>query len=349
MANPTYQLFIQYSSGEIFEIPYTNLDFTDQLNVGKNARFKLSYKDVEKVTDVYRTTVMFLLTAGIRYVYVTKNDSKIYLGVISDFVLGKDDKGLLTVDLASVGFSTLLKKRFTGSSRIFTSTDAGQIAWTLINESQTSDNPYSDLGITSGLIQTSVNRDRTFKFAEIHDSIYKMSNDNLKNGFDFEVDNLRKFNVFYPSKGMNRSEIFIDKGNIRAWGFEKPLIINLTNKVYILGEGYDDALQWVLRTSDPSYRSVFRTLENVVNERDTGIIANLNDKGDKYLIDNQSPILDFRIQHEDGDPDILNYDVGDSLRITLDEVDINNEYKRVISRQITIDTQGLALVTLRFK
>jgi len=349
MTNPTYQLFIQYASGDIFEIPYLNLDFTDQLNVGKNARFKLAYSDVEKICDAYSTTVMFLLTAGIRTIYVTKNMTKIYLGVITDFILGKDDKGLLTIDVASVGLSTMLKKRFTGSLRTFVATDAGTIAWTLINESQLSDVPYSSFGIVQGLIQTSVSRDRTFRFSEVHDSIYKMSADNLKNGFDFEVDNNSNFNVFYPSKGMNRPEIFLDKGNIRSWGFQKPLILNLTNKVYVLGEGYDDALQWVLRTADVAYRSAFKTLEGTVNERDTGTVANLNDKGDKYLIDNQSPMLDFRIQHTDGDPDILNYDIGDLLRVKLDEVDINNEYKRVLSRQITIDTQGLCLVTVRFK
>lgn len=349
MIAPIYQLFIEYSSGEIFELPYLNLDFTDQLNVGKNARFKLSYADIQKIADVYQTSVMFILTAGIRDIYVTKDSTKIYLGKISDFILGKDDKGLLTIDVASVGLSTLLKKRMTNAKRVFVSTDAGQIAWTLINESQLSDVPYSDLGITSGLIQASVNRDRTFRFAQVQDSIYKMSNENLLNGFDYEVDNLGRFNVYYPQKGSNRVNLFIDKGNIKSWKFQKPLILNLTNKVYVLGQGFDDALQYVVRTSAVPYRMAFGTLEESVNERDIGTTASLNDRGDKWLLENQSPILDFQISHTDGDPDILTYDVGDSLRVSLEEVGINNEYKRVVTRAISIDTQGQCLVNLKFE
>jgi hypothetical protein len=344
-----YNLFVTYQTGEVFELPYLNLDFTDQLNVGKNARFKFSYKDVEKVADAYNTTVMFILTAGIRKISVLKDSSVIYLGVITDYILGKDDKGLLTIDVASVGLSTLIKKRRTGSLRNFTATDAGQIAWTLINESQLSDVPYSNLGITAGSITASVNRTKQYRFAEVLDSIYKMSADNLYDGFDFEIDNLSRFNVYYPKKGTNRVNIFIDKGNIKSWKFQKPLILNLTNKVYVLGQGFDDALQWVLRTSAVPYRQAFGTLEATVNERESFTTADLNSAGDKYLSLNQSPLLDFQIQHKDDDPDILTYDVGDSLRVTLDEVSITNEYKRVMARQITIDTQGQGIVTLKFE
>ena len=196
MIEPTYKLFVKNTSSEdIYDIPFINCNFADQLNVGKNARFTLSYADIEKIADEYSTTPLFMLSGGLREIFVQKGTTNVYLGVITDIDIGKDDKGLLQIRLASVGFSTLLKKRRTDDLRKFVTVDAGDIAWTLIDESQLSDPPYSDFGITEGLIETSVDRDRTFRFVQVLDAIQKMSNTNLLNGFDFEVDNQKAFNV----------------------------------------------------------------------------------------------------------------------------------------------------------
>ena len=347
MIEPKYKLFVKdLSNDDEFDIPFLNLNFTDQLNIGKNARFTLSFPDIEKVTETYKTTPLFLLTGGLREIFVQKDSTNVYLGVITDVDIGKDDKGLLQIRVASVGFSTLLKKRRTAELRKFVSTDAGEIAFTLIDESQTSDPPFSDFGITEGLIETSVGRDRTFRFSQVLDAIQKMSNENLLNGFDFEVDNEKKFNVFFPEKGSQRENIFIDSGNILRWKFRKPLVLNLTNQVYVLGEGFDDNLVFTKRTSPVPFRSAFNLLEDVLSERDTGEIPNLEDKGDKFLLDNQSPILNLQLMHRDDDPDILDYDVGDSIRVALDEVDIKNEFKRITQRAVNIDTQLQAVVTL---
>lgn len=344
---PEYKLFVEdLDTEDIWELPFITCEFTDELNVGKNARFSMGFADVKKIADAYSTTVVFLLTGGDRDIFVQKNGQNVYLGVITDFQLGKDDKGLLIINLASVGFSSLLKKRRTDELRKFISTDAGLIAWTLIDESQNSDLPFSDFGITLGVIEASVDRDRTFRFAQVLDSIFKMSNEDKLNGFDFEVDNLKKFNVFFPQKGSEREDIFIDDSNIMAWRYRKPLILNLTTQVYVLGEGFDDSLVFVKRTADVSFRASFGLLEEVLSERDTGVVANLEDKGDKFLSDNQAPIIDLMITHKDNDPDILTYDVGDSVRVDLDEVDINNEFKRVIKRKVNIDTQLRAIVTI---
>lgn len=344
---PLFKLFVEDTDTEDkWELPFIKCQFTDELNIGKNASFSLSFADVKKVADAYETTVIFMLTGGDRDIFVQKNNQNVYLGVITDFQLSKDDKGFLVINLASVGFSSLLKKRRTDELRKFVSTDAGLIAWTLINESQNSDLPYSDFGITQGVIQTSVDRDRTFRFAEILESIFKMSNEDKLNGFDFEVDNTKKFNVFFPEKGSQREDIFVDESNIMMWRHRKPLVFNLTTQVYVLGEGFDDSLIFVKRTSPTSFRNSFGLLEDVLSERDTGVTANLNDKGDKFLSDNQSPVLDLNIVHKDGDPDILNYDVGDSVRVKLSEVDINNEFKRIKKRKIQIDTQLQAIVTI---
>ncbi len=174
-----------------------------------------------------------------------------------------------------------------------------------------------------------------------------MSNENLLNGFDFEIDNLKKFNVFFPQKGSNREDIFIDEHNIISWRFRKPLVLNLTNRIHVLGEGFEDNLVFVTRTSPASFRQAFGLLEGILSERDTGTVVNLNDKGDKFLNDNQGPRLIIEIVHKDGFPDLLNYEVGDSLKVRIPEAEVENVFKRVKKRTVKIDTQEQALITIQ--
>ncbi len=64
------------------------------------------------------------------------------------------------------------------------------------------------------------------------------------------------------------------------------------------------------------------------------------------MLDNQSPILRIQVSHKDGEPDILDYEVGDSLRFFLPEMQLDNDYRRIRARRINIDNQGQAVVTL---
>ena len=96
---------------------------------------------------------------------------------------------------------------------------------TLINESQTSNNPYSDLGITQGAHPTTKNRDRTYKFDNIKDSIIRLSNENLTDGFDFDIDATKAFNVYYPTKGQDRFDVVFDNDTMATWKFKKPLML----------------------------------------------------------------------------------------------------------------------------
>ena len=223
MIKNLFSLFVvNTQTGDEYDLPFESIGWTEQLNRGKNLSVSLDYKTIDEIAKVYKRTALFILTGGTRELRIEKNGTPVYLGLISDVGFAKDDKALLRITVASVGFSTMLKKRRTDDLRKFVQVDAGMIAWTLIDESQNSDPPYSDFGITQGSITTSVDRDRTFRFAQLLDAIFKMSNENLKNGYDFEIDNLKKFNVFYPQKGAQRPNIFIDDQNIIGCTALKP-------------------------------------------------------------------------------------------------------------------------------
>ncbi|QQG43389.1 MAG: hypothetical protein HYW45_04335 [Candidatus Daviesbacteria bacterium] len=348
MLQPLYQVFIRnIDTNDLFEIPFISLGFTEELNKGRDAKVSLDFKAAKAVADAYNTDILFLFTSGLREIWIQKNNVKLYIGVISDFSIAKDDKGFLRIDLASVGYLTLLSKRRTAEKREFSNTDAGQIAKTLIDESQLSDSPHSDLGITFGLISTSVTRDRTYRFDNIRDSVIRLSNENLNNGFDFDINNDKILNVYYPTKGTFKSNIIFDKGNIINYRFRKPLILSLTNQVYVIGEGFNDDVLFTKRTSPVEYREVFTLLEDVLSDsRDVKELTTLQDKGDRYLLENQSPRVGLEINHLDNNPDINSYELGDEFMVNIPELNITNERKRVYKRVFSIDTNSLTVVTI---
>lgn len=328
---------------ETYEIPYQTYTIKEEVNLGKTLQIKLDYYQVNDIAERYQTTAYSLLSGALREIYVEKDDTRIFSGVITDMSMDRGEGTDVTVSLAAAGYFNMLKKRRTAALRAFTSTDAGDIAWTLIDESQTADPPYSDFGITQGTSPTTKTRDRTFRFANLYDEIVQMTNNNLKDGFDCEIDDEKVFNIYYPYKGSNRPEIVLDIGNIQAISMRKPLLLNMTNKIYVLGQ--DDST-YVTRTAPDTFKTSFGVLEDVLAKREVKETTTLNDYGDQKLSTDQSPQLTMTIEHLDGEPDVLDYSVGDWLPVTFDEAGLTQVYYRVITRTIKDTAGGATTVSL---
>ena len=106
--------------------------------------FKLDIDD-KKATDT-------ILSCGVNDIEVFRDEVKIFRGRIWDKTRSYDgDEG--TVSISALGYFALLEKRLAGKAdpREFEDTDAGNICWTLISESQAETG--GDLGITQGTIQ----------------------------------------------------------------------------------------------------------------------------------------------------------------------------------------------------
>ena len=335
-----YNLFVRDVVNNVdYEIPFESISFTDELNVGANANIVLNYDAVYDMIRAYNVDPMFVLTAARRELWVEKNGTKVFYGMISDCQINMNPSGFVTLTVAAMSFFNQFAKRRTDDLREFIATDAGEIAWTLIDESQA--DPHGDLGITEGSITASVDRDRTFKFANIKDEITQMSNLHLANGFDFDIDNTKKFNVYYPTKGSQRANLVLDEETIMSWSQHTPLLSTLTNRVYVLGQGE----LFVQRDSDNVYKEAFGLQEDVLPARDIITTATLDDKGDKLLELQQAPMPSIDITHIGDDPEVTDYEVGDSLRVTIAQLGITDEFKRVFKRTVNIDSNGLATVT----
>lgn len=338
MATHKYNIFVKDGSGKLWEMLPKSWSFTEELNRESTAQISLSFADFKKIADATNTTVMAVFTASFREFYIERDGTKIFWGALTDFSIQPSADGEMTITLKAVSWFGLLQKRICGiPKRVFTTTDAGEIAWTLIDESQTSDSPYSSFGITEGSITASKNRDRTYRFDNVKDSIIKLSNNNLADGFDFDIDNTKAFNVYYPKKGTNRFNIVFDYRTMSDFRFKKPLILGLTNKVHVVGAGENDDVLYVTRTASTSYRTDWKTLEESLQERQIEQTATLNDKGDRRLADAQTPIVEFEAYHYDDIIEWDDYNLGDTIKVNLPDLGLSNESKRVKKREFKMD------------
>ncbi len=337
---PSYSVFLRDdSNGDLFEILPISYNFTEYLNKEPTASVKISFEELERLMTAYGETIVNALTTTIIELYIERDGEKIFYGILSNMNIRPRAEGERNIILKAVGFFGLFSKRIVGiPKKVYTTTDAGEIAWDLIDTSQTSDNPYSDFGITEGSIDASVNRDRTYRFDNIKDSIILLSNENLDTGFDFEIDNNKAFNVFYPTKGSAKPNIIFDEKILADYRYEKPLILELANIVYAVGEGYNDDVAFETRTAAAGVRSPFGTLEEVLRESNIKTSATLQAKGDRRLDEAGVPIVKFEGSHYDGvDFEWDTYSIGDSIVINIEDIGLSSESKRVIKKKFEME------------
>ena len=342
---PKYSVFLRDpEDGELFELLPKSYSFKEELNREPTAKVNISFEAFERLASALNTTVMAILSTSIMELYIERDGVKIFYGVLSSLDLKAGKEGERDITLKAMGFFGLFSKRIAGiPSRIFSATDAADIAWTLIDESQSSDNPYSDYGITQGASPTTVNRDRTYRFDNVRDSIVLLSNENLDTGFDFDID--KAFNVYYPTKGSTKSNIVFDKETLDDYRWKLPLVLELANKVYAIGEGFNDDVLFETRTADAGFRSPFKTQEETLRESDIKTSATLQAKGDRRLADAEQPIDQFVGEHFD---DLVygwdEYSLGDSVIVDLPDLGMDEEVKRVNAREFKVDEKKRGLI-----
>lgn len=328
------------TTGDQIELPYEGIQYIEELNNGGQATINFDFLAVKEIAEKYNTNVVDLFTATLREIWIEKDGIKVWVGVVSEYDRSRDANGLYTLTIAAIDYFALLQKRRTGVSKTFTNTDPAVIAWTLIDESQTSENPYSDFGITLGRNDlTGLSQSVTYQFAEINQEITKLSNANQSGSFDFDIDTTKKFNTYYPTKGTLRSNIVLDENNIDADSIKIPVILHITNEVYVVGQGINSDVVYVNRQSSNSYKTAFKKLEDMIRDMqqtDSGILDN---EGDRYLQLNQSPTSGYIVSVTlvGDEPDITTYDVGDTLILNLPEENITNAQYRVRKRTVNID------------
>lgn len=332
-----YKVFLTGTSAtDLYELVPKSYEFTDELNDQSTARVTMGLGELIKLATAHNTTWRAMLTTGARELYILRNDGKIYRGVISGLDFSPSTEGNTDVQIKSMSWLGVLGKRITGIPKEnHASGDIGDLAWTWIDDSQNSDSPYSELGITQGASPAISNHEKTNSFDNVKDMIIAYSKKKIADGYDFDIDMAKAFNV-YTSKGSDKTGVVFDDRLLLDWRLKTTMISDMTNKVYVVGEGVNDDLAYVTRTASTALRDAWYTLESVVNARDVSETSTLNNKGDQALEDGKEPtdVLDIKV--DESLYTWADYDIGDTIYVTIKDLALSQVGKRVVKRTFSI-------------
>lgn len=339
-----FYLIIKNSDGSLqWEIPFDSFSIVEELNNDRSAQFSFRRSMIEQIAGIYGMLPYELLKAQYREVYLyDEDDNLLYSGFVDEMQTNSGSEDTGTISITSKGFFSLLDSRITNVLRTYSSQDAGDIAWDLINYTQGLS--YGDLGITRGTHPATVNRDRTFRFEYIKTAIEGLSNKNILNGFDFDIDNGKVFNIFYPGKGTIRNNVVVEYGfNIDGYQITENGLTGLVNQAVVIGENFGDDIVSVTRDAEDAYKSNYGLLQKTVSEKDVQESATLQDKGDKYLAKWKFPRKTINLDLKFDSPLFTDYQVGDRIKVKIAQAAID-EYYRVERR--TLDNTGKVNLTV---
>lgn len=311
------------------------------LNKAGSASFSLSVNDPKALEGA--------LVLGSNELYVYRSGTLVWGGELNYYRANLPDD---TVTVTAKGFFDLLAKKVIGTAatpRLFTNTDLSTIAMTIINEAQTGTN--ASFGITQGSLATSRQADRTYEYKNVKDAIEGLSNENVQNGFDFEVAANKQFSTFYPKRGRDRNDIVFEYGkNIISFS-ETQDATEMANQAIVLGEGMGPELATVTRnTTIASLQETYKIRQKAISAKDVKDTPTLNDHGDKELSlhQTQQQII-MLVTKGNLDPGLGSYSLGDSVRIVVKYGFLNiNQLLRVVGIRVRISDEDDEEVELIF-
>lgn len=340
----SYKFIVQKPDGSIlYQAPYIDISITEEINKGIQGQLNVSYPDIKKYANALNVSPDEIFATQEMEWYLKINSVDVFGGIFTQRRLDGDNTGLNNYQVSLADFSALLDKRRTAQLFQNLSTDSGVIVENLLDYT----NALNDTGIYMGLQPTTKNRDLTSEFGNIRDEIASMSNLKKKDGYDWEVDVIKALNLYYPTKGSSNLGIVFDEFNTLTFSSSRLLQGNLTNKAYVLGKGYGDDMAIASKENTAS-QTAWGLLEDVLPEKGVGTVTELEDRGEKFIDDNSVPSDVISISHLDGSPDLTTYNVGDTVKVKNQELDLDTSL-RIYRRTIKITPEGQATIQLDFE
>ena len=338
---------LDVGTGNLFELPFTSINFIEELNNGSNATFNFDFASIDEIARKYNTNIKDLFCASFREIWIELNGTKIWYGVVSEYSRSKGVSANYTLQIGAIDYFSLFQKRRTVADYLVKATDPAAIPWALINYSQGL--TYGDFGITAGATaSTGLSVNLELKYAEIRQSIIDLSNAKILGSFDFDIDYTKKLNIYYPTKGTSRPGIVFDDNNSMGDSIRIPLILSITNSVFVTGSVVNNILNSVNRVSSNPTINAWKRLEDVISDTTLSDTTLLNALGDRHLSLNELPLYQVTRVHNHDDIDITSYGIGDTVKVNIPEEGISYATYRVRKRTIDIDEAGTITSTVDF-
>lgn len=329
-----YEFIIKDKNGNKIATLDSALDrsFELYLNKAGAASFSLNPLDPKVTAD--------LLLLGNKELYIYRYGVLVWGGELTYRNTTVDDRnGKIIVN--AKGFFDLLDKKILGSPTSpfsYTNTDLSDIAWNAIDTAQTGTN--ASFGITQGSLATSRNADRNIdSYKTVKEIIEGLSNLNVTNGIDFEIDANKQFSTYYPQKGKTLQDIVFEWGNNIISFTENLDATGMANEVIALGEG--QGTEMLTSTQDTvisGLQSTYKIRQKVISHKDVSLQTTLDEHANNELdmTQTQQQILTFRTRG-DMAPAYGSYVIGDSIRVKIEHGTVNIDgYYRIVGIKVRI-------------
>lgn len=273
----------------------------------------------------------------------------------NELLLWAGEQAIRTGDLDSKGdnWATIicydwleqLNSRYTVNEKEYAYQDGSDIAWDLINETQT-DGSYGDLGIVQGTLEATTFREKTYTNQNVMEALISLAN--LENGFDFEINNSKVFNIFNHI-GVDRSDtIFLEYGiNVASMRITEDFSQPATRAI-ILGqtEEVGDAVR--VEVNDAAQQAIYKLRESVMSQMEVSELATLEDTGDTLLRKYGEPLLKVSMDIvRSTTPTIADFALGDIIRVIVKTGIYNlDEAFRVFEWTVTYNTDNTETLSL---
>lgn len=319
----TYKILVKDASGNnIGEFEkFRNLKFNKRLNNYGTCQFEVPVDDpkIASLISLRRYSVEI-------YRYDNTTGLLIWAGEQASRQGNLDDKGGNWVLIYCYDWLEQLNSRFTADEVSYEGIDAGQIAWDLIDDSQTQSN--GDFGITEGTIEATQNRDRTYYNKNILEAIIELSN--VINGFDFEINTSKVFNVKGVIGADRTDSVILEYGiNVTAMRIMEDFS-KIVNRGIVLGDsGYiGDPLR--VERDDAGAQALYKVREALVSETTTSEQDTLEEKGDALIRKYEAPLYKVSMNiARGGTPSIADFALGDviTLKVQSGIYNINEDFR----------------------
>jgi hypothetical protein len=323
----------------VAELPFEGLSIVFELNAVYKASIRVNYHIFKSWMSQQNVTIEQVLTSGFRWVKIVRDSSTIFKGILSEASVQKFDMDI-NVSLTFKGWLGYFERRYI--TKTYTNTDQGLIAWDIINTAQSES--YGNIGITQGTIETTVNRDRTYKDEEITKSLIHLSNSEILNGYEFEITNDKVFTA-KARLGADKPYIVFDRSNIKSWQVDYKLALLLTNQIKAYGSGLGDTQLTVTRNASDAYKDKWYLLQDHLSSLSVSEQATLEAEADRKLDLNKDFSKTFQLTVVTNNIELTEYNIGDKVKVEIENI-INNLY-RIKTKEININN-GEEEVRLEF-
>lgn len=333
----TYKIVVKNSAGEMigeFD-QFRSLQFGKKLNGYGSCSFEV---------PVNNPKIASLIALRQYTVWVFRDEDLVWAGEQASRIGSLKTSGDNWVTVYCYDWFEQLGSRYTPDEVTYTGIDAGQIAWALIDDSQSQTN--GDLGLTEGTIEPTQNRDRTYYNKNIADCILELAN--VINGFDFEINSAKQFQVF-ESIGVDRSDsIVLEYGiNITTMSitedFSKPV-----NRAIVLGDSGVPSDPLRIEREDLALQVLYSLREGLINDQTVAEIASLEEEGDALVRKLGTTLLKLTIGIvRSTTPTIVDFALGDLIRLRVKTgiYDLDQNF-RVFEWRVSYQTDNTEVLNL---